>query len=111
MAGPDRLTATGRRSTVWWTAVRWSAPAMLVFAIYHTVRDVGTEFLGLSGEFWDAGHRSHAWCGATCGLVTLPLELFNIAVCVLLLARRRAGRLALVNLATLVLWLLAWFLP
>ena len=111
MAGPDRLTGPGRWSPAWWAVVRASVPVLTLFAIYHTVRDVGTEFLGRSGEFWDAGHRAHAWCGGACGVITLPLELFNIAVGVVVLARGRSDRLALVNLGTVVLWLLAWFLP
>lgn len=81
------------------------------FAAYHLVRDVATEVFALHGPLFDVAHRPHAWCGPTCGWITIPLEVFNLVTIAIMLWRRRLGPLAWINLATVPLWLAAWLLP
>jgi hypothetical protein len=97
---------------------RWHRPAayiglggLLAFATYHLVRDVATSSFDVHVGVVDVAHRPHAWCQPICDYVTMPLEAFNIVTIGLVLARRRLGALAVLNAATVPLWLLAWLLP
>ena len=97
---------------------RWHRPTaylslggLLVFAAYHLVRDVATSFFDLNVELVNVAHRPHAWCRPICDYVTMPLEVFNIVTIGIILARRRMKTLAVLNVASVPLWLLAWLLP
>ncbi|HEU5107988.1 MAG TPA: hypothetical protein VFT95_05470 [Micromonosporaceae bacterium] len=90
---------------------RWAQVGLLLFGVYHLVRDVSTAFFDVGGAAVDVGHRPHAWCGGVCDVVTIPLELFNIVAAAVVLRRGRPGWLAAVNLLTIPLWLAAWLAP
>ena len=59
-------------------AARVVLGGLLLFAVYHLVRDVATTFFGVHVGVVDVAHRAHAWCRPVCDYVTMPLELFNI---------------------------------
>jgi hypothetical protein len=92
-------------------AARVVLGGLLLFAVYHLVRDVATTFFGVHVGVVDVAHRAHAWCRPVCDYVTMPLELFNIVTIAFVLCRVRLGALACINVATVPLWLLFWLLP
>lgn len=90
---------------------------LLVFAVYHLIRDASTTFFQADSTLVAVAHRPHEWCKPICDYVTMPLELVNIITIPPVLVWRRPvtpGRVAVLawlNLLSIPLWLLAWLLP
>jgi hypothetical protein len=83
---------------------------ILVAATYHLVRDLLQTF-NLDSASTDIAHRPHEWCGQYCDVVTIPFDVITIAVSAYILKRNKVGRLGIVLLASLPLWLIFSLLP
>jgi len=83
---------------------------ILVASTYHFVRDLLQTF-DLDSAFTNIAHRPHEWCGQYCDVVTIPFDIISIAVSSYILKRNRVGRLGIVLLASLPLWLIFSLLP
>ncbi len=84
--------------------------AIFVFSLYHLARDVLQTF-NLESAFTDVMHRSHAWCGDYCDIVTWPLDIAGVIVAGLVLRRNKVGTIGVVLLTMLLLWPLFTLLP
>lgn len=84
--------------------------AILIFSVYHLVRDVAQTF-DWHTSFSDVGHRSHEWCGQYCDVVTYPLDIAGIIIPIIVLKRNRVGKLGIALLAAMPLWFVFTLLP
>lgn len=83
---------------------------ILVFSAYHLVRDIAQTF-DWHTAFSNVGHRAHEWCGQYCDIVTYPLDLVGIIIPVIVLKRNKIGKLGILLLAVMPLWLIFTLLP
>lgn len=83
---------------------------LFAFGVYHTARDL-LQVFDLHSGFTNLGHRPHQWCAPWCDYVTLPLDVFTVLASFIVLKRGRVGKLGLILLASLPLWLLSAALP
>lgn len=83
---------------------------ILIFSVYHFVRDIAQTFDWHTG-FSNVGHRSHEWCGQYCDVVTYPLDIAGIIIPIIVLTRNKVGRLGILLLAAMPLWLIFTLLP
>lgn len=84
---------------------------LLIWSIYHLIRDIFTDILGLHNFIVDFGHRNYPeirWCSSYCQFLTIPLEIFNIVAISIVLQRNKIGLLGLIVLFTLPIWLFGW---
>jgi hypothetical protein len=84
--------------------------AVLLFSIYHLVRDLLQAF-NLDSVFTNIGHRSHQWCGSYCDVLTIPFDVLGVIISAIVLKRGRGGRLGLILMATLPLLVIFALLP
>lgn len=83
---------------------------ILFVSMYHLIRDT-LQVFGQHSPFTNFLHRPHLWCKPYCNYVTYPLDIIGIVGSFVVLKRDRLGRLGIVVLLSLPLWLLAVFLP
>ena len=83
---------------------------ILIASTYHFVRDLLQTF-DLDSAFTNIAHRPHQWCGQYCDVVTIPFDIISIVVSGYILKRNRVGKLGIVLLASLPLWLIFSLLP
>jgi len=83
---------------------------ILIASSYHFIRDLLQTF-DLDNAFTDIAHRPHEWCGTYCDVVTIPFDIISIAVSAYILKRNRVGKLGIMLLASLPLWLVFSLLP
>ena len=87
---------------------------IFLFSTYHLIRDLLTNF-GIHNYIVDFAHRSHLWCGQfnpwVCRWITVPSEIFNIIVSLIVLKRSNVGVLGILVLIQVPFWLLLVFLP
>jgi hypothetical protein len=83
---------------------------ILVVASYHFIRDLLQTF-DLDSAFTNIAHRPHEWCGQYCDVVTIPFDVITIAISAYILKRSRVGKLGILLLASLPLWLIFSLLP
>lgn len=91
--------------------VRLLVISILIFSIYHLIRDISTAFFNVHNVFVDFAHRDHLWCGPTCPYITLPFELYGIVVSSVVLKRNRLGLLGTSLFAMVPVWIVAALLP
>lgn len=85
--------------------------SILVFSIYHLIRDVSTAFFNIHNDFVDFGHRDHLWCRPICPYITLPFEAYGIVASLVVLKRNKLGLLGASLYVTVSIWLLGVLLP
>ncbi len=84
--------------------------AVLVFSIYHLVRDI-LQIFDFHSNFTNVMHRPHLWCKPYCDYVTLPLDILGIVGSAVVLRRNDLGVIGALILMLFPLWLLALILP
>ncbi len=84
--------------------------AILLFSIYHFLRDVLQTF-DIHSLLTNIGHRPHEWCGQYCNVVTWPLDIAGVVISVVVLKRNKVGVLGIVLLLSLPLWVVFSLLP
>jgi len=85
---------------------------ILIFSIYHLIRDIATDLIGFHSSIFDIGHRKYTefrWCSWYCIYTTFPLEGFNIFAVTKILRRNKIGTLGNLVLLSLIYWIYAWF--
>jgi len=92
---------------VFWRTLFW---VILVFLVYHTLRDI-LQIAGVENVFTTLFHRPHTWCSAVCDYVAFPLELAGIAGAWVVLKRNRIGALGIAILLIPVLLLFGTLIP
>ncbi len=86
---------------------------LLIWSIYHLIRDIFTDISGIHNPLFDFGHREYLgtyWCSFYCQYTTFPLEIFNIIAITVILKRNDVGILGTLVLFTLPIWLSGWFM-
>jgi hypothetical protein len=83
---------------------------ILVFSIYHLIRDV-LQTLDNHSNFTNLLHRPHQWCQPYCDYVTFPLDVFGIIGSSIVLKRNSLGIIGNVIIISQFLWILALLLP
>ena len=88
--------------------------AIVIFSIYHLIRDLLTNF-GIHNYVVDFANRPHLWCGKfypwICHWITVPSEIFTLIVSLIVLKRNKVGVLGVLVLIQVPLWLLLIFWP
>lgn len=84
--------------------------AILIFSAYHFVRDIAQTF-DWHTSFSNIGHRPHEWCGQFCDIVTYPLDIAGIIIPLIVLKRNRIGKIGILLLASMPLWIIFSVLP
>lgn len=81
---------------------------LLIWSIYHLVRDISTDIFEIHNAFVDFAHKNYPgkyWCGSYCKYTTFPLEIFNIIATVIVLKRNKIGILGSLVIVLIPIWL------
>lgn len=84
--------------------------AVLIISVYHFIRDILQTF-GLDSAFTDIAHRPHVWCAPYCDVVTLPFDIIAIIATGIILKRNKVGKLGIVLVLLLIVFVAMTFLP
>jgi|GEM_PF-3350506 len=84
-----RIFGNANVSVMSW-GLRFILVAILIFSIYHFIRDLLQTF-NLDNALTDIGHRAHIWCGQYCDVVTIPFDILGIVIPAIILWRNRVG--------------------
>jgi len=67
--------------------------------------------LNIHNSYTNVAHRSHEWCAPYCDYVTYPLDIAGVAIPVIVLRRKRVGKLGIALLVSMPLWIIFGVLP
>ena len=82
----------------------------LIFALYHTVRDI-LQIVGAGHWFVNIlAIQKHNWCKPFCDYYTFPWEIFVIIGSIIVLRRDRSGILGQAVMFAFIIWPIVWIL-
>ncbi len=76
---------------------------LLLFFIFHTIRDI-LQIFDIKTPLATFLQTNHPWCRPYCDFVTFPLELFGIVGSLIVLKRKTVGLVGILVLLSLPLW-------
>jgi len=92
------------------TLVRYIFISVLVFSVYHLVRDI-VQIIGIRSVFTDFFHWPHVWCSVYCDYMTVPFEAGAIVGSIIVLKRNRVGLIGMLSFLFLPLLFIFTVLP
>lgn len=85
--------------------------SLLIFFVFHTVRDFLQIFNIYGNIFADLLRSKHNWCRSYCDYVTLPPEAFGIVSSIVVLKRSKIGILGIGAFLAIFIFLIEFLLP
>ncbi len=77
---------------------------LLTFSVYHLVRDVFKDILGIHTIIFDFADRDHLWCKPYCASIAISHAIFYIIAISIILKRNKFGILGVIVLISLPFW-------
>ena len=84
--------------------------SILIFSLYHLVRDI-LQIADMESGFTEIFHREHVWCIPYCDYVSIPLDIAGIAGPSYVLRKKKPGKTGIMVLLLFPLWAAALIIP